>query len=116
VDALRRVGDAEAALELIAEAPDAWPTEDARWRRVGTAQAMLGQYAPALEMLQNTLQKRPEDPDILFLAIQVLYRQHLESPLPSAARDTFADYAARYEKVKGPELALVNSWRRFLLR
>ena len=44
VDALLRVGDAQAALDAIAEAPDAWPSDDERLRRVATAQAMLGQF------------------------------------------------------------------------
>jgi len=39
VDALLRIGDAQGALDMIAESPEAWPTTDARMRRVATAQA-----------------------------------------------------------------------------
>ena len=59
VDALLRIGDAQAALDMIAEAPDAWPSDDERMRRVATAQAMLGQFAPALETLDAAAAPRP---------------------------------------------------------
>ena len=75
------MGDAQAALDLIAEAPEAWPSDDARLRRVATAQAMLGQFEPALETLNGLLQRQADDLDLLFVAIQVLYRQHLARPL-----------------------------------
>jgi predicted TPR repeat methyltransferase len=116
VDAMLRVGDAQGALEMIAEAPQAWPSDDARLRRVATGQAMLGQFAPALETLTALLQRHPNDADLLFVAIQVLYRQHLSRPLEPADRRAFDAYAQRYEDVKGPENALVQTWRRYVAR
>ena len=61
VDATLRIGDGQGALELIAEAPEAWPSDEARLRRVATAQAMLGQFEPALETLHALLARRTED-------------------------------------------------------
>jgi tetratricopeptide (TPR) repeat protein len=116
VDAMLRVGDAQSALDMIAEAPQAWPAEDARLKRVATAQAMLGQFGPALEALNALIQRQPNDPDLLFVAIQVLYRQHLARPLDVADKKRFETYAQRYEEVKGAEAALVQTWRRFVLR
>jgi tetratricopeptide (TPR) repeat protein len=116
VDATLRVGDAQAALDLIAEAPEAWPTDEARLRRVVTAQAMLGQFAPALETLDALLKRQPGDVDLLFVAIQVLYRQHLARALPAADRTRFDDYSKRYLDARGPEAALVETWRRYVLR
>ena len=116
VDATLRVGDAQAALDLIAEAPEAWPSDDARQRRVVTAQAMLGQFAPALDTLNAMLTRQPDDRDLLFVAIQVLYRQHLTRPLPAAERARFDDYAARYLAGGGGEAALVETWRRYVTR
>ena len=116
VDAMLRIGDAQGALEMIAEAPQAWTSDDARLRRVATAQAMLGQFAPALETLTALLQRQPNDADLLFVAIQVLYRQHLSRSLEPSDRKRFDAYAQRYEDVKGPETALVQTWRRFVNR
>jgi tetratricopeptide (TPR) repeat protein len=116
VDALLRIGDAQGALDMVAEAPDAWPSADDRLRRVATAQAMLGQFEPALEALTGLLQRKPTDPDLLFVAIQVMYRQHLARPLEPALKSRFDAYAERYLDVKGPETALVQTWRRYVMR
>jgi VWFA-related protein len=116
VDALLRMGDAQSALDMIAESPEAWPTVDARLRRVATAQAMLGQFEPALEALTGLLQRSPGDHDLLFVAIQVLYRQHLARPLEPAARKQFDDYTQRYLDGKGDETPLVQTWRRYVMR
>ena len=116
VDALLRIGDAQAALDMIADSPEAWPSADARLRRVATAQAMLGQFDPALEALNGLLQRSPNDTDLLFVAIQVLYRQHLSRPLEPADKKRFEAYAQRYEDVKGSELALVQTWRKYVAR
>jgi hypothetical protein len=116
VDALLRIGDAQAALDLIAEEPDAWADDDARLRRVATAQAMLGQYAPALETLNQLLQRRASDLDLLFVAIQVLYRQHLARPLSADDRARFDNYSKAYLDTKGPEAALVDTWRKYVMR
>jgi tetratricopeptide (TPR) repeat protein len=116
VDALLRVGDAQGALDMIAEAPEAWSAPDARLRRVATAQAMLGQFDPALDALTGLLERSPDDADLLFVAIQVLYRQHLSRPLEPAGKQRFEAYAQRYEAVRGPEQALVETWRKYVAR
>jgi VWFA-related protein len=116
VDALLRLGDAQAALNAIADAPEAWPSDDDRMKRLATAQAMLGQFAPALETLNELLQRHSSDQDLLFIAIQVLYRQHGAKPLSPADGTRFDDYSKRYLDAKGPEAALVQTWRRFVLR
>lgn len=114
VDGLLRVGDGQAALELIAEAPNAWANDEARLRRVATAQAMLGQFAPALETLNALLQRRADDQDLLFVAIQVLYRQHLARPLGAEDRARMDAYATQYVAGGGPDAALVETWRRYV--
>ncbi len=116
VDAQLRIGDAQAALDTVAEAPDAWPSEDARITRVATAQAMLGQFGPALEALNGLLQRSPNDADLLFVAIQVLYRQHQTRPLAGGDRARFDDYSKRYLDAKAPDSALVQTWRRYVMR
>jgi hypothetical protein len=116
VDALLRIGDAQAALEMIAEAPGAWASDDARLRRVATAQAMLGQFGPALDVLNGLLQRRADDVDLLFVAVQVLYRQHLARPLPAEERKRFDDYARRYVDAGGAQAPLVTTWRKYVMK
>ena len=116
VDALLRIGDAQGALDMIAEAPEAWPSNEARLRRVATAQAMLGQFDPALEALTGLLDRQPNDTDLLFVAIQVFYRQHLARPLDAAARKRFDAYTQRYLDANGPDAPLVQTWRRYVMR
>jgi VWFA-related protein len=116
VDAMLRIGDAQGALDMIAEAPAAWPSDEARLRRVATGQAMLGQFEPALETLHGLLQRSPNDVDLLFVAIQVMYRQHLSRPLDATDKKRFETYSERYTAAQGPEEALVQTWRRFVLR
>jgi VWFA-related protein len=116
VDALLRIGDAQAALEMIAEAPGAWPSDDARLRRVATAQAMLGQFGPALDVLNGLLQRRADDVDLLFVAVQVLYRQHLARALPAEEKKRFDDYARRYVDAGGAQAPLVTTWRKYVMK
>jgi tetratricopeptide (TPR) repeat protein len=116
VDALLRTGDAQGALDMIAEVPEAWPSDDERMKRAATAQAMLGQFEPALETLNDLLQRHATEDDLLFVVIQVLYRQHGARPLTAEERAQFDEYSKRYLDRKGPEAALVQTWRRFVLR
>ena len=102
VDALLRIGDAQAALDLIAEAPGAWPDDTSRRRRVAIAQAMLGQFDVALE----TVSVAPQD-DSPTMWICCLWRCRCciaaMRPRRSLAEDRarFAAYAEAYEARKG---------------
>lgn len=117
VDALLRVGDGRQAADVLAEAPAAWPDERERLRREATADAMLGDFTSALPKLDDLLaENRDPDPGLLFITIQVLYRLHAEDGLDSAHRARFAQYVGQYEKIKGPDLALVQTWKRFVLK
>lgn len=116
VDGLLRIGDGQAALDHIAEAPDAWPSDRARRRRVAIAQAMIGQFEPALETLHALLAEQPNDVDLLYVALQVLYRHHLARPLDDDRRTRFYEYADRYTAAGGPDAALIDTWRRFVAR
>jgi hypothetical protein len=116
VDALLRTGDAQTALDLIAEAPEVWRDDQERRRRVALAQAMLGQYEPALETVNALLDRRPDDADLLFVALQVMYRRFTEHTLTSAERTRFFQYAATYRRIGGAQAALVQSWVQHLSR
>ena len=77
VDALLRTGDGRQALDVIEEAPDAWPNDDERLKREAIALAMLGDYSGALPKLKDQLDNtKNDDQPLLFVAIQVLYKMH----------------------------------------
>ena len=102
VDALLRTGDAQGALDMIAEVPEAWASDDERMKRAATAQAMLGQFEPALDTLNDLLQRHATDDDLLFVAIQVLYRQHGARPLAAEERSQFDDYSQALPRSQRP--------------
>jgi VWFA-related protein len=117
VDGLLRLGDGLQALTFIDEAPDAWTDEDARDERQAVAEAMTGAYVPALEKIHDLLERRQDDMDLTFLALQVMYRLRQEAgSLPEGDRAKFATYAERYTAAKGPQAALVATWLKFVAK
>jgi len=117
VDGLLRLGDGLQALTFLDEAPDAWMDPDARDERQATAEAMTGAYAPALEKLHVLIERRPPDLDLLYLALQVMYRVRQETgAITEADRAHFVDYAARYAAGRGPQAALVGTWLKYVVK
>jgi len=115
VDGLLRLGDGLRALTFLDEAPDAWKDDDARDERQATAEAMTGAYVPALETLHELLERRPEDMDLTYLALQVMYRLRQETgSLSDPDRERFVAYASRYTAAKGPQATLVGTWLKFI--
>ncbi len=115
VDGLLRLGDGLQALTFIDEAPDAWDDGDARDERQATAEAMTGAYSPALEKLHDLIERRPDDMDLTYLALQVMYRVRQESGVISDAdRQHFEAYAERYIAAKGPAAMLVGTWLKYI--
>jgi VWFA-related protein len=115
VDGLLRLGDGLQALTFLDEAPDAWKDDDARDERQATAEAMTGAYVPALETLHELLERRPEDMDLTYLALQVMYRLRQETgSLSEPDRERFVTYASRYTAAKGPQATLVGTWLKFI--
>jgi VWFA-related protein len=115
IDGLLRLGDGLQALTFLDEAPDAWTDEDARDQRQAVAEAMTGAYVPALEKIHDLLERSPDDMDLTFLALQVMYRLRQETgSLPEADRAKFVAYAERYTAAKGPQAPLVATWLKFV--
>jgi len=118
VDALLRMGDGRQAVDLIEEAPSAWASDSERIRREATALAMLGDYSGSLPKLIDLLDHtRNDDQPLLFIAIQVLYRMHTQDKgLSPDNLARFRSYVERHQKLGGPDRAIVETWRRFVLR
>jgi tetratricopeptide (TPR) repeat protein len=117
VDALLRSGDGRQALDVIEEAPDAWPNDDERLKREALALAMVGDYSGALPKLKDQLDNtRNDDQPLLFVAIQVLYKMHQQDKsLSPDNMQRFRDYVDRHQKLGGPDRAIVETWRRAVL-
>lgn len=118
VDALLRLGDGRQAVDLLEEAPSAWANDNDRIRREATALAMLGDYSGSLPKLADLLDNtRIDDQPLLFIAIQVLYRMHVQDKgLSPDNLARFRNYVERHQKLGGPDRAMVETWRRFVLK
>lgn len=117
VDALLRTGDGRQALDVIEEAPDAWPNDDERLKREALALAMIGDYGSALPKLKDQLDNtKNDDQPLLFVAIQVLYKMHQQDKSLSPDNlQRFRNYVERHQKLGGPDKAIVETWRRAVL-
>ena len=117
VDALLRTGDGRMALDILEEAPSAWPNDNERLKREAIALAMVGDYSGALPKLKDQLDNtRNDDQPLLFVAIQVLYKMHQQDK--SLSNDNlvrFRSYVERHQKLGGPDRAIVETWRRAVL-
>lgn len=112
-----RLGDGRQAIDLIEEAAGAWPDVNQRIRREATALAMLGDYAGALPKLVDLIGTGNDERPLLFIAIQVMYKVHVEQGgLDAEQKALFANYVERHQKLGGPDVSLVETWRRFVLR
>jgi tetratricopeptide (TPR) repeat protein len=117
VDALLRIGDGRMALDILEEAPGAWPNDNERLKREAIALAMLGDFSGALPKLKDQLDNtRNDDQPLLFVAIQVLYRLHQQDKsLSPDNTQRFRGYVERHQKLGGPDRAIVETWRRAVL-
>ena len=117
VDALLRSGDGRQALDILEEAPSAWPSDDERLKREAIALAMIGDFSGALPKLKDQLDNtKNDDQPMLFVAIQVLYRMHQQDKSLSPDNlQRFRSYVERHQKLGGPDRAIVETWRRAVL-
>ena len=117
VDALLRTGDGRMALDILEEAPSAWPNDNERLKREAIALAMLGDFSGALPKLKDQLDNtRNDDQPMLFVAIQVLYKMfQQDKSLSPDNMQRFRSYVERHQKLGGPDRAIVETWRRAVL-
>ena len=117
VDALLRTGDGRMALDILDEAPQAWPNDNERLKREAIALAMVGDYSGALPKLKDQLDNtKNDDQPMLFVAIQVLYKMYQQDKSLSPDNlQRFRTYVDRHQKLGGPDRAIVETWRRAVL-
>jgi tetratricopeptide (TPR) repeat protein len=114
-DALLRLREIDQSVTILKEASTLWPDSEPVQLRLGTALAMGGKPAEALDILEPYLQKHPEDQDRRFLALRTLYEAHSQGKSiksPDEDRVLFARYAGEYAAANGPQLALVDKWKK----
>jgi VWFA-related protein len=114
-DALLRLRETDQALDILGEARSLWPDSAEVALRLGTAHALAGHRAEALDALEPYLAAHPDDVERLFVALRVLYDAHAAgAPVRGVEEDRrlFVRYAEAYKGVLGSQAALVEEWRK----
>ena len=118
-DALLRLRDAPRAVDILKEAASLWPDDDDILLRLGTAYAVAGRSAEALDTLEPYLPRHPGDHERLFIVLRLLYEARVaKRPIRSVDEDRtlFLKYAAAYDAASGPQKAIVDPWKKFMSR
>lgn len=117
-DALLRARDGGRAAATLKEALAQWPTDEGLLRRMGIADAMVGDRAEALRLLTDRVGKRPDDTGALFVMLRLLLERFSEAPVAkgSADREQFARYAKVYVNARAPSWEVVSQWLKYLDR
>jgi tetratricopeptide (TPR) repeat protein len=113
IDGLLRIGDSEQALEFLKEAEPTFTDRMEYVRRLAQAYALAGRYDDARPLADEYLAAHPDDTDMLFLALHLLYERHASGDTLSAediAR--FTAYAGRYESRNGVQILIVRGWKK----
>jgi tetratricopeptide (TPR) repeat protein len=113
IDGLLRIGDSEQALEFLKEAEPTFTDRMEYVRRLAQAYALAGRYEDARPLADEYLAAHPDDTDMLFLALHLLYERHASGDTLSAediAR--FTAYAGRYESRNGVQILIVRGWKK----
>ena len=116
IDGLLRLGEAEDALATLAEAEPTFTDRTQYIRRLVQACALAGRYDQALPLAHEYLADRPDDRDLLFVAMQLIFEGHASGTLADEAAEIgrFRQYAERYEALNGPQALVVRGWRKAL--
>ena len=119
IDALIRLKDSAAALQLLDEAAKVWPDNDDIVMREAVALALAGQGNRASKVLDPFLARHPDDADRLVLGMRLIYEARVAGqPIESTAadRDSFVRYFEGYKKLNGPLLSQVEEWKKLVDR
>jgi VWFA-related protein len=118
-DAALRIADLATALDTVKEAGALWPDDERFIRRAALVLLASRRPADAYAAFDQYFALRPDDERAWLQAIQGLYQlalaggivESLEQDLARARR-----YAAEYERLKGPQVAMVRVWIDYMER
>jgi predicted Zn-dependent protease len=116
-DAFLRTHDLGEARTLFVEAIAKWPSDEYFTRPLAFLYATFGQGREAARTLERYLEKRPDDVNALYLAVQWTYHLHANGAfIHNRAEDLRLArvYADAYAKANGPQLPLVQQWMDYL--
>ncbi len=118
-DAFIRLGEMNAAIDILKEAAALWPANDQVQLRLGTAYSRASRPVEAVQALDPYLAQHPEDQERLFIALRSIYEaRSTGQPIGTAEEDKkrFERYAAAYSAAGGTQQAMIEQWRRFVNR
>lgn len=118
-DGFIRLREPVSALNVLREANTLWPENEQVLLRLGTAYAAAGNPADALKILEPYLERNPNDHERLYVALQAIYQaraagKSIKSPAEDKA--LFDRYATAYKAANGPQVELVEVWRKAVAR
>jgi VWFA-related protein len=118
-DAFLRLRELDAALDILREASTLWPGNEQVQLRLGTAYAQAAKPVEAVRALDSYLAQHPEDQERLFIALKSIYDARSAGQSIGTVqedRQRFERYATAYAAAAGPQMALVEQWRKFVNR
>ena len=118
-DAFIRLGEMNAAIDILKEAAGLWPTNDQVQVRLGAAYSRASRPVEAVQALDPYLAQHPEDHEHLFIALRAIYEARSTGQSIGTVeedRKRFDRYAAAYAAAGGGQQALVDQWRKFVNR
>lgn len=118
-DAFLRLRQLDAALDILREASNLWPSSDQVQLRLGTAYSMASKPVEAVRALDPYLAQHPDDQERLLVALRSIYEARSTGQAIGTAqedRQRFERYAAAYTASGGAQQALLEQWRKFIVR
>ena len=114
VDAQLRIGEAEAALETLAEGDLLWTDRAGFDRRRGLALALLDRHQEALPLLEAAAADPAADRELLFFVLQAMHVGRTVGWLDASpeTKARFERYLERYTSQKGSQAATAKAWRK----
>ena len=115
--ALMRKHDYAEARTLLEEALSKWPGDVRFIRPLAMIYATFGRGREAVRTLERYLEVEADDVEALYHAVEWLYHVHSAGAVVhSRAEDVklARNYAAAYERARGPQVPLVKQWVDFL--
>jgi VWFA-related protein len=118
-DGFIRLGEINAAIDILKEAAGLWPANDQVQLRLGTAYSRASRPVEAVQVLDPYLAQHPEDQERLFIALRSIYEARSTGQSIGTVEEDkkrFERYAAAYASAGGTQTPMVEQWRKFVNR